>query len=180
MTKPEDKQDATDAPLPPEVHGNQGKTLAALRAADDAGFEQTFAEQQEERVGYGRPPKHGQFKKGQSGNPKGRPKKRTDLHEEVLKVYTEPLEVRKGEKITTVHPVVATHLAQRNRALKGDHRAALIFLKNAKELGAFDQDESDLPRFSDEFLERLKPETLKDLIRMEMEFQAERELKKKH
>lgn len=25
-------------------------------------------------VGYGKPPKHGQFKKGRSGNPKGRPK----------------------------------------------------------------------------------------------------------
>ena len=25
--------------------------------------------------GYGKPPKNGQFKKGQSGNPKGRPKK---------------------------------------------------------------------------------------------------------
>ena len=25
-------------------------------------------------VGYGRPPKSGQFKKGQSGNPKGRPR----------------------------------------------------------------------------------------------------------
>ena len=25
-------------------------------------------------VGYGKPPKHTQFKKGQSGNPKGRPK----------------------------------------------------------------------------------------------------------
>jgi hypothetical protein len=25
-------------------------------------------------VGYKRPPKHGQFKRGQSGNPKGRPK----------------------------------------------------------------------------------------------------------
>ena len=25
-------------------------------------------------VGYGKPPKHSQFKKGRSGNPKGRPK----------------------------------------------------------------------------------------------------------
>lgn len=28
----------------------------------------------EDTVGYGRPPKHAQFKRGQSGNPKGRPK----------------------------------------------------------------------------------------------------------
>ena len=27
-----------------------------------------------DKVGYGKPPKHSQFKKGQSGNPKGRPK----------------------------------------------------------------------------------------------------------
>ena len=27
-----------------------------------------------DKVGYGKPPKHTQFKKGQSGNPKGRPK----------------------------------------------------------------------------------------------------------
>ena len=32
---------------------------------------------EKERVGYGRPPKQSQFKKGQSGNPGGRPKKRT-------------------------------------------------------------------------------------------------------
>lgn len=31
-------------------------------------------QQPEEKVGYGNPPKHMQFKKGQSGNPKGRPK----------------------------------------------------------------------------------------------------------
>jgi hypothetical protein len=30
------------------------------------------------KVGYGKPPKSGQFKKGTSGNPSGRPKKPTD------------------------------------------------------------------------------------------------------
>jgi len=30
----------------------------------------------DEYIGYGKPPKHSQFKKGQSGNPKGRPPKK--------------------------------------------------------------------------------------------------------
>ena len=29
-------------------------------------------------VGYGHPPEHGKFKKGQSGNPRGRPKKKLE------------------------------------------------------------------------------------------------------
>ena len=34
-----------------------------------------MAAEDEDKVGYGRPPKKNQFKKGQSGNPSGRPKK---------------------------------------------------------------------------------------------------------
>lgn len=39
-------------------------------------------------VGYGKPPKHSRWKKGQSGNPRGRPKGarglKTDLHDELV------------------------------------------------------------------------------------------------
>jgi len=36
---------------------------------------QTEDSNNHEEVGFGKPPKHSRFKKGQSGNPKGRPKK---------------------------------------------------------------------------------------------------------
>ena len=50
-------------------------------------------------VGYGRPPVHTRFKKGQSGNPGGRPKKRDMTAEEVLAILDEPVTVvHQGKK----------------------------------------------------------------------------------
>jgi hypothetical protein len=33
-----------------------------------------MADDNDDEVGYGKPPKHGQFKPGKSGNPRGRPR----------------------------------------------------------------------------------------------------------
>ena len=37
-------------------------------------------------VGFGKPPERTRFKKGRSGNPKGRPRKKPDLYSELTKV----------------------------------------------------------------------------------------------
>lgn len=45
------------------------------------------------KVGYGCPPKEHQFKPGQSGNPKGRPKKNNNFAEDVLEEMSEMITV---------------------------------------------------------------------------------------
>jgi hypothetical protein len=56
--------------------------------------------------------------------------------------------------------------------------------KNAKELGVFDQIETEACSssfaLSDEFIERLSGETLDELIRVQTELQAEKNPKKFH
>jgi hypothetical protein len=50
-------------------------------------------------VGYGRPPKAGQFQPGKSGNPHGRPKGRPSLHEIILEEAARIAKVKVGNKI---------------------------------------------------------------------------------
>ena len=52
-------------------------------------------------VGYGRPPKQHQFKPGQSGNPKGRPKGAPTLQEIVAKEATKHVKIKQGDKIVS-------------------------------------------------------------------------------
>lgn len=50
-------------------------------------------------VGYKKPPKHNRFKKGQSGNPKGRPKDRKSFATRFFAILNEPVTLREGEKV---------------------------------------------------------------------------------
>lgn len=68
------------------------------------------------------PPKHTQFKKGQSGNPKGRPKL-PDISEALAKIL--------ADEKDGYSALEATLMALRAKAVKGDIRAAEALLDRA-------------------------------------------------
>lgn len=90
-------------------------------------------------VGYGKPPKHAQFQKGRSGNPKGRKKgsknRVPDMKEERFKAIIldeayRDIHVREGEKQVTLPVIRAAVRTLANKGLKGETRS----LKNFMEL----------------------------------------------
>lgn len=74
-------------------------------------------------VGYGKPPTGTQFKPGQSGNPKGRPKNQKSFNAYLFKALDEPVEVNENgkRKQMTRREVAARQIAI--KAMKGDLKA---------------------------------------------------------
>ena len=83
-------------------------------------------------VGHGKPPKHSRWKKGQSGNPKGRPKRNRDITELVTALLDQRIVVRQGK--TTKRISRRDHLLQRifDNALAGDPRLIRLVLDEAR------------------------------------------------
>lgn len=79
-------------------------------------------------VGYGRPPAHTRFRKGQSGNPKGRPRGTKNLKTDLMEELGERILVREGERAQRVSKQRAVVKTLMNRTLKGDPRAASLLL----------------------------------------------------
>jgi hypothetical protein len=104
------------------------------------------AETSDEKVGYKSPPKKYQFKKGESGNPRGS-KKREDVDdvrivmEDVLaelKLVTVP----GGGKPRTVSVEEAIMEAELRNALSGDPKAIETLFKRAQKCGLFSKAKS--------------------------------------
>lgn len=74
-------------------------------------------------VGYGKPPRKNQFKKGQSGNPKGRPKGAKSLKTIARKLLTEKISVRTGRGESRVTRIEAMMMKLIESASKGEFRA---------------------------------------------------------
>lgn len=96
-------------------------------------------------VGYGKPPKSGQFKSGQSGNPKGRPKGAKNLItvlEEELQAKVPIKELGKSKKVTKQEAMVKALML---KAIQGDVKAinavVATMLKLAGSQPAEDEDQ---------------------------------------
>lgn len=75
-------------------------------------------------VGRGRPPEYSRFKKGKSGNPRGRPKGARNLKTDVMEELRESIVVTEGERPTRISKQRAIIKSLVNRTLRGDSRAA--------------------------------------------------------
>src|SRR3954447_13788801 len=74
-------------------------------------------------VGYKRPPVSGQFKKGKSGNRKGRPRGRPNIATLHKALFNEPVKVREGGKSRLIPAGEAILLLQASKATRGDQRS---------------------------------------------------------
>ena len=71
-------------------------------------------------VGYGSPPKHTQFKKGASGNPKGRPKGSVNLDSLFLKTFNQKVTITVNGKAKKVPAVQALATKTLSMAMGGN------------------------------------------------------------
>jgi hypothetical protein len=85
-------------------------------------------------VGYGKPPQNTQFKKGQSGNPRGRPSGSKNLATLVSVALNEPVIVVEngGRRKITKREAIIKQLV--NRSTKADWRAIKILLDIVREI----------------------------------------------
>ena len=78
--------------------------------------------------GYGKPPQEHQFKPGQSGNPKGRPKGSKNFGKQIIDMMEQKIPVTMNGETKRLQANVAIIQAQLVKAMKGDRKAAEMCL----------------------------------------------------
>jgi hypothetical protein len=88
-------------------------------------------------VGYKNPPAHSRFKRGQSGNPSGRPKGSQNLKTLFNRILKEEISLREGGDVRKVSKAEAVLRSVVVGALKGDQRAVATMFRLAEQTGHF-------------------------------------------
>ena len=119
-------------------------------------------------IGYSKPPKKYRFKKGQSGNAKGRPKDTKNLKTDLREELNEKITIREGADERRVSKQRALLKSLTLRAIKGDTRAANVLLNMVLRVLEAEPAESTEPRLTAEereVLETLDRRLLRDSAR---------------
>jgi hypothetical protein len=87
------------------------------------------------KVGYRKPPRHSQFKSGQSGNPKGRPKGQPSIYELFMREAARIVRVQVGDKVESISKGEAVIRKLFHMSMVGDPRAMSMILATAARSG---------------------------------------------
>jgi hypothetical protein len=96
-------------------------------------------------IGYGKPPAQTRFKKGQSGNPTGRPKGTPNFATALERALGEQVIVNEGGQRRTVTKLVATVTQLVNKAVMGDLRATKQLMTVMQALDGEPNDVNEVP-----------------------------------
>src|SRR5687767_7466853 len=88
-------------------------------------------------VGYGKPPKAHRFKRGQSGNPNGRPKTNTNLRAFITQMMDEDVPVQGKDATISKRDAMVRTLV--DNAMNGNQRAFRRFLQLANRARLFER-----------------------------------------
>src|SRR5438309_11639007 len=83
----------------------------------------------EYRVGYGKPPQHTRFRKGRSGNPKGRPKRAESFARLARRTLNERIAIKENGERRVISKLEAVLKQLINKAATGDARAIREIIK---------------------------------------------------
>jgi hypothetical protein len=114
-------------------------------------------------VGYKKPPRRTQFKPGQSGNSKGRPKKRATFAEVLLKELRKLVTINIGTRAQKVSMLEAIAMKHINKAANGDPKSTALVLNALK---PFDSDQgNNIPELLRQFRAIHDSHEATDLVR---------------
>jgi hypothetical protein len=119
-------------------------------------------------VGYGRPPKSGQFKAGVSGNPWGRPKKASDFRSKLLRELNSPLTINENgrRRVIKKHEAIVKQLV--NKAVGGHSPSMRLVVALHETLDRDAEEQRNAPSDADRSVKDLSDEELTMLIRAHM------------
>ena len=130
---------STEAEPPTKRSGRYAGRQCAPSPTEMA-CEQTY------EVGYGKPPKHTRFKKGQSGNNKGRPPGSMNFRTLLEKGLSERIAVSRGGKTQQMRLIEAILAQLTRKSASGDLAAMRYLIETTIKTGAFNEPEQvDVP-----------------------------------